>query len=42
MSPATDGGKQSKARQEFQQLYQKRGEFMNEDATGFVWLYLRK
>ena len=39
---AADASKRGKAQQEFQKLYQKRGEFMNEDATGFVWLYLQK
>ncbi|MEO6812074.1 MAG: VCBS repeat-containing protein [Isosphaeraceae bacterium] len=31
-----------KAQQRFQKLYEGRKEFMNEDRTGFVWLYLRK
>jgi hypothetical protein len=39
---AADAAQRGKAQQEFQKLYQKRSEFMNEDATGFVWLYLQK
>ena len=39
---AADATQRGKAQQEFQKLYQKRSEFMNEDATGFVWLYLQK
>jgi hypothetical protein len=30
------------AQQRFQKLYSERSEFMNEDRTGFVWLYLQK
>jgi hypothetical protein len=33
---------QEKAREEFMKVYEKRSEFMNEEMTGFVWLYLRK
>ena len=42
MSQTTDQAKRSNAQQEFQKLYQRRTEFMNEDRTGFVWLYLQK
>ena len=38
----TDAAKRDKAQQEYQKLYQQRNEFMNEDRTGFVWLYLQK
>ena len=31
-----------KAYEEFNKVYQKRSEFMTEEMTGFVWLYLRK
>lgn len=31
-----------KANQEFQKVYESRSQFMTEDRTGFVWLYLRK
>ena len=31
-----------KANKEFQKVYQSRTEFMTEDRTGFVWLYVRK
>jgi hypothetical protein len=30
------------AQEQFQKVYSQRGEFMKEDQTGFVWLYLRK
>jgi hypothetical protein len=41
---ASDGDpkKQDEARERYQKLYAQRGEFMKEDSTGFVWLYLRK
>ena len=42
MSQAANPAKRTQAQQEFQQLYQRRTEFMNEDRTGFVWLYLQK
>ena len=32
----------AKAQQRYQELYQQRSEFMKEDRTGFIWLYLRK
>jgi hypothetical protein len=41
-SAADDGKKRSDAQQRYQRLYQQRSEFMKEDRTGFVWLYLRK
>jgi len=34
--------KRNKANQEFQKVYNSRNEFMKEDRTGFVWLYLQK
>jgi hypothetical protein len=37
-----DTNAQTKAREEFNKVYQRRTEFMNEDMTGFVWLYLQK
>ena len=37
-----DPKKQAEARQRYQKLYEQRSEFMKEDRTGFVWLYLRK
>jgi hypothetical protein len=33
---------QAKAVEEYNRLYQRRAEFMHEEMTGFVWLYLRK
>ena len=41
-SAESDPKKQSEAQQRFQKLYNQRSEFMKEDRTGFVWLYLRK
>jgi hypothetical protein len=38
----TDAAKRSAAQQEYQKHYQKREEFMKEDRTGFVWLYLQR
>jgi hypothetical protein len=37
-----DAKKQNEAQQRYQELYNRRSEFMKEDRTGFVWLYLRK
>jgi len=34
--------KRTEAQKRFQELYNKRSEFMKEDRTGFVWLYLQK
>lgn len=43
LSTSTDDeAKRAKANQEFAKVYQQRSEFMIEDQTGFVWLYLRK
>ena len=42
MSETTDAAKRSDAQQAYQKLYQKREEFMKEDRTGFVWLYLQR
>ena len=41
-SAANDPKKRDKAQQHYQELYNQRSEFMKEDRTGFVWLYLRK
>jgi hypothetical protein len=41
-SSESDPKKQGEARQRYQKLYSQRSEFMKEDRTGFVWLYLRK
>ena len=41
-SPAADQAKRVKANEEFYKIYNQRAEFMNEERTGFVWLYLRK
>jgi hypothetical protein len=41
MSKAT-GDDQQAARKRYSEVYQQRTEFMNEDRTGYVWLYLRK
>ncbi len=42
LSSATTDAERTKASQEFSKLYSQRAEFMHEDRTGFVWLYLRK
>jgi hypothetical protein len=41
-SADNDPSQQNEARQRIQNLYNQRSEFMKEDMTGFVWLYLRK
>jgi hypothetical protein len=37
-----DAAKQREARAKLQKLYAERSQFMTEDMTGFVWLYLQK
>ena len=41
-SEQADEAARTKANEEFNKLYQQRAEFMHEDRTGFVWLYLQK
>ncbi len=41
-SAADDEDARAKASEEFSKLYSQRTEFMNEERTGFVWLYLQK
>jgi hypothetical protein len=41
-SAGSDKTKQTKANQEYRKIYNQRAEFMNEERTGFVWLYLQK
>jgi hypothetical protein len=41
-SETNDQAKRQKANEEFQKVYNSRNEFMKEDRTGFVWLYLQK
>ena len=41
-SQTADQAKRSKDRLEFEKIYNQRNEFMKEDRTGFVWLYLQK
>jgi len=41
-STAGSEEKRIEAQKRFQELYNKRSEFMKEDRTGFVWLYLQK
>ena len=41
-SETADQTKRTKAREEFSKIYNQRTEFMKEDRTGFVWLYLQK
>jgi hypothetical protein len=42
MSKAKDDKARAKAREEYDKVYSRRSEFMKEEMTGFVWLYLRK
>jgi hypothetical protein len=39
---AGDAQKQNEAQERFQRIYDQRTQFMKEDRTGFVWLYLQK
>jgi hypothetical protein len=39
---SNDKEKRDKANKEFQKLYNKRSEFVKEERTGFVWLFVRK
>ena len=41
-STLEDEDAQNAARERYQKLYSDRSEFMDEDRTGFVWLYLQK
>jgi hypothetical protein len=41
-SAGGDASAQTKSREEITRLYQRRTEFMNEEMTGFVWLYRQK
>jgi len=41
-SQTADQAKRTKANEEFSKIYNQRTEFMKEDRTGFVWLYLQK
>jgi hypothetical protein len=41
-SAGTDDKKQTEAARRVQGLYSQRSDFMKEDRTGFVWLYLQK
>jgi hypothetical protein len=40
--PADDAKARAKAIEEYQKVYSRRSEFMHEEMTGFVWLYLQK
>jgi VCBS repeat protein len=42
LNSTTDEKQRMEASRKFQDLYGKRGEFMKEDRTGFVWLYRQK
>jgi hypothetical protein len=42
LEKATSDTQRKKAQERYQQLYQKRSEFMNEQATGYVWFFRRK
>ena len=41
-SETADQAKRTKANEEFNKIYNQRSEFMKEEQTGFVWLYLQK
>jgi hypothetical protein len=41
-SETGDEKDRTKAEEEFEKVYNQRNEFMTEERTGFVWLYLRK
>ncbi len=41
-SAGNDASAQAKARTEYNNVYNRRTEFMHEEMTGFVWLYLKK
>jgi hypothetical protein len=41
-SAAKDAKAQARAAEEYNRIYQRRAEFMKEEMTGFVWLYLQK
>ena len=41
-SAAKDQKKKNEALERYQELYKRRNEFMTEDRTGFVWIYVRK
>jgi hypothetical protein len=41
-SETADEAERTKANEEFYKLYNQRNEFMQEDRTGYVWLYLQK
>lgn len=42
LSSATDATERTKASQEYSRVYNQRAEFMHEERTGFVWLYMQK
>jgi hypothetical protein len=41
-SAAGDEKSREKANEEYRKVYNRRVEFMHEERTGFVWLYLQK
>jgi hypothetical protein len=41
-SSGNDAKAQAKAREEYQKVWEGRTQFMSEERTGFVWLYLQK
>ncbi len=41
-SAAGDANSQAKANEEYHKVYSRRAEFIHEEMTGFVWLYLQK
>ena len=41
-SAAGDASSQAKANEAYSKAYSRRAEFMHEEMTGFVWLYVQK
>jgi hypothetical protein len=39
---AEDASSQANPQQEYMKVYERRSEFMTEEMTGFVWVYLQK
>src|SRR5262249_977059 len=42
LNAARDDDARKKANEEYQKVYRKRSEFMRQEMTGFVWVYLQK
>ena len=42
LNETKDEKEREEAMKEYRKLYEKRSEFMTEERTGFVWVYIRK